>query len=714
MTQEEKLYQLLPSWHRKLDAETSEALRGFMGILDEVRKVLHDDIGNLHDNWFIETCDEWVISYIADLLGVNINHSISSAGMFSQRPFVGRTIHYRRRKGTVSVLENIAKDVSGWPVKAVEFFQHMGWTQHLNHIRMDHAQNPFSHGSGRFNPTSQFRVGSVNIRDIDACDRITGPFNMVSHTFDMRPLNQLNGHFGIEKIGLFTWRLAAHTIRKMKPRQSQTYADGYSFDPAGIPRQLFTNPRVQANNDAPQDEQSVPARVRCTAFWMDKASYYGTGPDASCAVYDNHTLIPVEQVIIKDLSSWDPPSAGKVAIDPSLGRFAFAPGQSPETVHADFTHGFGVDIGGGPYDRRDSLIRSIAADYAVTIAKDGSADHTSINSALSGWNQTTHKRAVITIHDNETYAENLVLTLEQNVRLVIQSSNTCRPHIQCLNDVSGPGVIEFSGSTGSNSAAEFDGLFIEGAFLVNPESVRDLNLRHCTLIPGRAIGEDGSASFASEPSITFELDSTEHLATFYRSITGPVIMEENSGKLCAAESIIDHPDGGAAVAGLPNGTLPGPDLELDTCTITGEVNARRILLATGALFKKRVLVQRKQDGCMRYCYIDERVSKTPRRFRCQPEYIILEKGKRPAGLSVQQEVLIRNRTIPVFTSSQYGKSGYCQLALPVGRALGHGNEDRNEIGVFNILKQAFRTQNIEQRTHEYAPVQMEPGIIQVT
>ena len=130
MTQEEKLYQLLPSWHRKLDAEKSEVLRGLMGILDEVRQTLHNDIGNLHDNWFIETCDEWVVPYIADLLGVKINHSISSAGVFSQRPFVGRTIHYRRRKGTVSVLENIAKDVSGWPVKAVEFFQHMAEKPH--------------------------------------------------------------------------------------------------------------------------------------------------------------------------------------------------------------------------------------------------------------------------------------------------------------------------------------------------------------------------------------------------------------------------------------------------------------------------------------------------------------------------------------------------------------------------------------------------------
>ncbi len=343
MTQEEKLYKLLPNWHRRLDTEQGEALRGLMGILDEVRNILHDDIGTLHDNWFIETCDEWVIPYIADLLGVKINHSISSAGVFNQRPFVGRTLHYRRRKGSVSVLENIARDVSGWPVKAVEFFQHVGWTQQLNHIRMDQAQNPFPHGSGNLNPSSQLRVGSVNVRDIDACDRIGSPFNVTSHSFDMRPLNHINGHFGIEKIGLFTYRLNAWTLRGMTPRRSKVYADGYHFDPAGIPRQLFINPRVQTDNDASQAERSVPAKVRCVAFWKDPQRFYGAGRDACCAIYDTGTLIPHSRIIVKDLSAWVPPAPGMVAIDPAMGRLAFAPGESLTSLHVDFTHGFGVD-----------------------------------------------------------------------------------------------------------------------------------------------------------------------------------------------------------------------------------------------------------------------------------------------------------------------------------------------------------------------------------
>ncbi|MCP4450675.1 MAG: hypothetical protein GY809_04385, partial [Planctomycetes bacterium] len=149
-------------------------------------------------------------------------------------------------------------------------------------------------------------------------------------------------------------------------------------------------------------------------------------------------------------------------------------------------------------------------------------------------------------------------------------------------------MMQFTGGTGSNSVVEFDGLYIEGGLSVDAQSCKDISLRHCTLIPGRAINEEGAPVFPSEASITLSPDSTEHVVSLYRSITGPVIMEENGGKICAAESIMDHPQSGFVIAGQTDGSLSGPDLELDTCTLTGQVSARQVLLATGTLFKKTV------------------------------------------------------------------------------------------------------------------------------
>jgi len=41
----------------------------------------------------------------------------------------------RRRKGTVLVLEQLARDVTGWGAHAVEFFRVLGDTQYMKHIR---------------------------------------------------------------------------------------------------------------------------------------------------------------------------------------------------------------------------------------------------------------------------------------------------------------------------------------------------------------------------------------------------------------------------------------------------------------------------------------------------------------------------------------------------------------------------------------------------
>ncbi len=714
MTNRELLYSLLPAHYRLTDAERGETLRGLMGVLDEIRQKLHADIGKLHDNWFIETCEEWAIPYIADLLGVEMHHSIASAGIFNQRPFVGRTIHYRRRKGTVTVLENIARDVSGWPVKAVEFFQHLTWSQHLNHLRMELALNPYPAGSLRLNPSAIHRVGTANIRDIDGCERIGGAFNTVSHSFDMRPLGQLSGHFGIDHIGLFTWRINAQPLRAMTPRRSQSYADGFMFDPAGARRKLYTNPRSQLDPDAPRDEHSVPAPVRPAAFWSAPEAYYGSGPDAACAIYESGTRVDQSRILCKNLSAWSPPPSGMIAIDPVRGRFAYAPGESAEFLTVDYTWGFGLSIGGGPYDRRESVVSVLSTDYAVTIAADGSGDFSSLAAAIAGWDQTAHARAVLTILDNATYREALNVSLSADVKLVLQARNRARPHVQLIDDAGDPGVLRIIGGAGARAVIECDGLYVEGAISIDADSLKKLTLRHCTMIPGRAVLETGIAAHPAEPSIAFAHDSVEHAVTIHRSICGPLIMEENGGSITVTESILDHPARQSVIAGVADDSAPGPDVSIQTSTVVGEIRARQITLASDTLFVHRIMVKRKQLGCMRYCYIDEIESVTPRRFKCQPENTILQMRKRPGGLAAERESLMRIRTHPVFTSERFGNAGYCQLALPLAPSLAEGAEDRNEIGVFNIQKQAFRAYNIEQRTNEYCPVRMKPGIIYAT
>src|ERR671924_2151392 len=107
---DERLYPLLPAVHRLRDASQGEALRALLGVIESELKLLEEDISRLYDNWFIETCEEWVVPYIGDLLGVRGLIPVQKAA-FSQRALVANTLGYRRRKATSAMLGQLARDV---------------------------------------------------------------------------------------------------------------------------------------------------------------------------------------------------------------------------------------------------------------------------------------------------------------------------------------------------------------------------------------------------------------------------------------------------------------------------------------------------------------------------------------------------------------------------------------------------------------------------
>src|SRR3954468_646335 len=87
------LFDLLPAIHRVRDAEQGGQLRALLAVVSREVQLVEQDITRLYDNWFIETCDEWVVPYIADLLGIRSLAGSSSAGNsgLSQRSYVANT-----------------------------------------------------------------------------------------------------------------------------------------------------------------------------------------------------------------------------------------------------------------------------------------------------------------------------------------------------------------------------------------------------------------------------------------------------------------------------------------------------------------------------------------------------------------------------------------------------------------------------------------------
>ena len=133
----DKLWSLLPAIYRTLDTEQFNVgdssaqgngpLRELVNRIGAQAAIVRRSIDRLWEDQSIESCDDWVIAYIGDLLATNLVASVDARG---QRLDVAKTISYRRRKGTVAVLEEIAADITGWDARVVEFFRHLGRTRH--------------------------------------------------------------------------------------------------------------------------------------------------------------------------------------------------------------------------------------------------------------------------------------------------------------------------------------------------------------------------------------------------------------------------------------------------------------------------------------------------------------------------------------------------------------------------------------------------------
>jgi hypothetical protein len=130
----DQLYKLLPAVHRIRDADEGEPLRQLLALITEQVGILEEDLEQLYDNQFIETCAPWVLPYIGDLIGYKPLHPIGP-DQLTPRAEVANTIGYRRRKGTASVLEQLARDVTAWNARAVRFIQLGSITQFMNPVR---------------------------------------------------------------------------------------------------------------------------------------------------------------------------------------------------------------------------------------------------------------------------------------------------------------------------------------------------------------------------------------------------------------------------------------------------------------------------------------------------------------------------------------------------------------------------------------------------
>jgi len=701
---------LTPVQQQQLDALTAKAARGplqsLLMLVEEQLAVVAEDLDQLYDDQFIETCAPWVIPYIGDLIGYQSVKGVAPA-VASPRAEVAHTISFRRRKGTVLVLEQLARDVTGWGAHAVEMFKVLADTQYMNHIRL-------------------FNHYAPDLRRWQAGAYMNTGFDRTAHKVDVRRIAVERGRYNIQDIGIFLWSLSAYSLTMATATQVPGNSQCFHFSSLGRDMPLFNHPVSQGSDiTAPAEPVNVPDCLRRHVLCQDirdilsgsPAVYYGTG--LSLALYVDGAFQSIIRVgdLADEGGGWiNVPASGLPVVDPQSGRIALPPpaAGSSYQVQASFYYGFNADMGGGEYPRSETFT---ASPEQPVVRVPG--DYATIKDALG----VLGGDGVVEITDSATYTEGgLNISVNASGHIELRAADGCRPTVILSDKISVTGAAE--------SALDVNGLVIAyappsagaplpPALLHVPNGgtnqLGQLGLTHCTLVPGWALTSAGDPdpTYAGLPTLLAEASGLQ--ITIQKSIVGSLWVNVEA-TATISDSIVDATPKlsdstatdmssvayAATVDTVTKRPQPGGALTLTGCTVVGKVYASLLslvsnsivwaelsaadLAATPPLWSAPLWATRKQEGCVRFSYLPDR-SIVPRQFKC-----------------------VTGSPQPVFYSLRYGDPGYSKLWPLTDDAVRRGADDGGEMGAFHFVLAPLRETDLRVRMQEYLPVGLEFGV----
>jgi hypothetical protein len=685
------LYELMPEIYRVRDDALGGPLRELLSVIADQVAVVEESLDQLYDDQFIETCADWVVPYIGSLIGYRSLHG-EVPRISSPRAEVAHTIGFRRRKGTAAMLEQLARDVTSWNANVVEYFLRLGTTQYLNHIRPGHSYAP---DMGAWEPL----------------ERIGGPFDDLAHTVDVRHIGNGTGRHNIPNIGIFLWRLDAFSLTaspavQVDPRR-------YRFSPLGNDAPLFTNPEPEVEISHLARPLNVPEPISRRVLDARLAELYAR--QRSLVVGTGGADVAIGRVVAADLSdagggAWAHKPIGVVAIDPVLGRIAFAEDEAPPTdVRVSYHYGFAGEIGGGEYDRQASVgaapppVQSLVAPALIQPALD----------ARQGG-------GTVVLADSGRYEETISILANAGAKVELDARDGARPTLVLAGD------LAISG--GADAEVTLDGLLITGGRVVVPaaagNALRRLRLRHCTLVPGSSLTANNQPEHPERASVVVEARGVT--LEIDHSIVGAVRVSDDSN-VVVSDSIVDATTETEVAYAAVDGSSAGGMLQVINGTIIGKVRTVLLEYASNAVFLAQLAAgdtwpqairsERRQAGCVRFSFLD-RSAHVPRRYRCQPDHEIeteveeRERAGTPVTAAQRAQIVadVSSWLVPRLTSTRYGDPGYGQLHESCPGQIRSGADDEAEMGAFHGLYEPQRETNVRVRLDEYLRFGLEAGI----
>ncbi len=718
----EQLFALLPAVYRNRDADLGGPLQQLYTVLAQQLGIVEDNIQQLYDDQFIETCAPWVIPYIGDLIGYNSIYQVATAS--DSRAEVANTIGYRRRKGTLLALEQVTADVSGRATVAVEEFRRLITTESMRLVRPHHDS-------------------TLSLRRTASLDRLNTAFDPASRTIDVRRIAPRlrepaspdaaaldislhgPGRANIPDIAIHIWRLKSRPVTNAP---AFSIGDGrYFFSPLGTNMPLFSQPPARASFSGLTQRIDVPEpidRVELARSLNNPAAPQFYGPSASVLLLADGVPVPASQIVSANLADispgvWCAPPSGRIAIDPELGRIAFAADLPlPQSLLLNYSFGSPAEIGGGPYDRSAALVtlQPAQATFFCLVGRDAPT----LENAVANWNTLVASQpastGIIVLPGFEQFAIDLTgaaaIQLPAGANLTLVSgqpvpsggpfdvlwNHSCATLTGEIEVAASAAPVLSEGTGAAAGQLLLNGLWLAGWLSISGGSAT-VQIVDSTLVPGLSLTHSGDPVSPGDPSIL--VTATEVSLNLLRSITGSIAADSGgSTRICS--SILDATSPCCVAYAASDLASAGADLHVEDSTLIGKVHTRTMLLASNTLFHARrprrdpwpasIWTSRRQTGCVRFCWLPAD-SITPRRYQCLPPD------------SANQAALA-----PRFVSLRFGQPGYALFSGDVPLALWTGADNGSQIGVYYQIQETEAVRNVQLRAPEYLPVTLESGI----
>jgi hypothetical protein len=748
----DRLYDLLPAHLRAEDARAGQVIRALTRIATETFDVIRADIERRYDNLFIETCDPWVVPYLAALVGftalpasqarsaesLDTPRGRRRLGLIQPRAEAANTVSFRRRKGTLAVLEELARAVTGWPARVVEARALAG---HLLHSA---------------SPVPE-RSRLADVRRSDALERGPGPFSTLARLAETRSATHRRPVGSVGDLTLHVWTARVHRANRAPalrlgeaPDRGACRPDEaryvYALDPLGARTPPLHRPNAATDPTRLAEEAELPVPIRPGLFQRHPARDYG--PRRSLAIWERRegqrspTLVPAERLVLADLDPAPPPGlpAGSIALDLNRGRIAVVESRPPDGQYrpappefwATYHYAAPGDLGGGDYPRDPSgpadavlaVVRSLDdedPDETQVMPAVGPAEPApsespneprppsrieSLDAALNWWLDDVDPQIrrvrplVVEFRDDGRYGWSRPLALLPGERVTIRAARGRRPTIQPAVDLEFIGHCHPAGQPGGSLT--LDGLGFGAAPLVLRGALESVAIRHCTLAPALGMGLDGAPSHPDKTVLLlrgFQAD-----LRIERSIVGAIGVRppwHDSGvvptgrqppRFVILDSILDNARGPCPALGGQGCIVAFARLTAARTTVFGSLEVHALERAEDCLFVGRVFVARRTRGQIRFSYLQpDPANATPTLYLCQPVNDMDRSTRTPA-------------VAPRFRSRSYGDPSYALLTRDTPDAIRAGASDEGEMGAFHDDYLALRERNLRARVADFTPV----------